>query len=374
MESGEANRRARRRRRGAGRRRLAAAQAGHGRPAQGRHQLTVAQRNLPPIADERQLERRHMARAVGVGRPGGGRGRQRDPVAGRARRRLGRGCPSPRATRASPPSPSRGGRPSCAPTSRRSTPRAARRAVAQVDADLGHLQAFGLRPIGEPHGPGRSTRRTGPPPGSSTSRCCASGGGSSSGRLAALPARPGRRGPGPRPGHGLRHGPPPHDAPVPRRASSAGPTPASWRARASSTWAAARASWPSPRRASAPLGRWASTRTPSRSRRPARTRDATASRRVARPSRSAACPQRRPLRPGPGQPHRLAARRPRRGPRSLVRAGDGAAGAVAGCWPRASSSTGSRRSGAPSPRPACAWSPSSAEGDWVALDLERPAP
>ena len=58
---------------------------------------------------------------------------------------------------------------------------AADRAVAEVAEALGHLQAFGLRPIGELR-TRSSTRPTGPTPGRRTSRSCASAGGSSSGR------------------------------------------------------------------------------------------------------------------------------------------------------------------------------------------------
>ena len=117
---------------------------------------------------------------------------------------------------------------------------------------LGHLQAFGLRPDRRPHDPRRPRGRLGP---------------GVEGVLPGAPHRPARRHPadlaappagsrrgraGPRPGDGLRDGPPPDDAPLPRRtgaladagrlAHGSAPTVR----RGSSTWASARGSWPSP--------------------------------------------------------------------------------------------------------------------------------
>ena len=144
---------------------------------------------------------------------------------------------------------------------------------------LGHLQAFGLRPIGDADDARRPRGRLGRgvegalpgPAGRPPDRDQAD--------LAAPPARARRRRPRAGPGDGVRDRAPPDDAAVPRRRSRrvADRGPASTGAR-SSTSAAARGSSRSPRRGSAPRRSSASTPTRSRSRPRPRTRAATGSR------------------------------------------------------------------------------------------------
>ncbi len=116
------------------------------------------------------------------------------------------------------------------------------------------------------------------------------------------------------------------------RASSAGPTPGSWTGRGCSTWAVARASWPSPRPAWGPAPCWAWTPTPSPS-----TATTANVRRNRLSTRVGACAwlgarQHHPvapvgtLRPGARQPHRLAAGGAGAGARGIGPAGRPAAG------------------------------------------------
>ena len=188
---------------------------------------------------------------VGRGRRRGGRGRQRDPRPGGARRDVGRA--RLRARRRGPRRPGRpdpaGDRPRLPARPRPARPRTA--PPPRCRAALGHLQAFGLRPIGElrtrlvheadwadawkAHFPVMRIGR----------------------RLVIRPTwrrhrrGAGRRRPGARSGDGLRDRAPPDDAAVPGRRSRRSPTAGVLAgARASSTSAAARGSWRSPRSSS----------------------------------------------------------------------------------------------------------------------------
>ena len=127
---------------------------------------------------------------------------------------------------------------------------AAERAVAEVAEALGHLQAFGLRPIGELRDAdrpgGRLGRRLeGVLPGHADRPAAGH-----PADLAAPPPRARRRRPRARPGDGVRDRPPPDDPAVPGRGRGAGRPRRRSRARACSTSAAARGSSRSPRSSS----------------------------------------------------------------------------------------------------------------------------
>ena len=90
-------------------------------------------------------------------------------------------------------------------------------AVVRTETALGHLQAFGLGPIGDLQRTRRRAGRVGrrveaalPAPAHRPPHRHPP-------RLAAPPPTPRGRGAGARPGPGIRHGSPPHDASVPRR-------------------------------------------------------------------------------------------------------------------------------------------------------------
>ena len=129
---------------------------------------------------------------VGGGRPRGGRGRQRDPDAVRARRHeRGAGVRAGRRGARRAPGRRRARR-SCGPTCRRAT--RCRRVAAVDDARDGARPSPGVRPARRSASCRRawSTSRTGRTPGRRTSRCCASAAGSSSGRRGAgIGERPG---------------------------------------------------------------------------------------------------------------------------------------------------------------------------------------
>ena len=90
-----------------------------------------------------------LAGARGRGGRRGGRGGQRDPRAGGARAARPSSRRSSWSTRVSARGSTRRGRRSSGPTCPARDRAAAERAAAEVAEALGHLQAFGLRPIGE---------------------------------------------------------------------------------------------------------------------------------------------------------------------------------------------------------------------------------
>ena len=236
------------------------------------------------------------------------------------------------------------------------------RAIAEASEALGHLQAFGLRPIGElttrvvheadwaeawkEHFPVLRVGR----------------------RLVIRPtwreheATARRRRRRARPGHGVRDGPPPDDAAVPRGARAARGPRRARRRRASSTSAAARGSWRSRRCGSARRRRSGSTPTRSRSRRRSRTPRATSSRGGIRRRRGLAAQRRAAVRCRPREPdRRRSSSRWRRSLRAELRP-------AARCSRRGSSSTGKPRSQRRSRLRASPITGHDAEGDWVVLE------
>ena len=174
--------------RGRGRARRSHRSAGHAREAGPRVSDGAGPVRQRPARRPRPRRRGRLAgqlaRALGRRRPRGGRGR------------VARSCRGPRpAGRSVEPAfelvdeglgGARGPRPGrrivraylpAASTSRPCAPR-----VARAERDLGHLQAFGLRPIGELEHARRPARPTGRTRGRRTSRSCGSAAGSSSGR------------------------------------------------------------------------------------------------------------------------------------------------------------------------------------------------
>ena len=289
-----------------------------------------------------------MARALGRGGPRGGRGGQRDPRA-RGDRRHDRGArvrPRRRGPRA--PGSTRGGRPSSAGTCPRATRPRPRPPPPTVAEALGHLQAFGLRPIGELRtrlvargGLGRGLEGVLPgAAGRPADRHPAD--------LAAPPPRPDDVVLALDPGHGLRDRPPPDDAAVPRGARGPGRSRGASPAPACSTSAAARGSWPSRRSSSARPRRSGVDTDPiadrgDRSRTRARNR---LTRRI-RGARRQPAERRAAVRRRPGQPDR---RRPRAAGAAAARR---AAARWDARWPPASSSIARPRCARRSRRPAC---------------------
>ena len=184
--------------------------------------------------------------------------------------------------------------------------------------------------------------------------------------LAAAPGGAGRRGPDARSGDGLRDRAPPDDAAVPGRHRGARRRRPARMARRSSTSAAARGSWPSPRSSSGRPPRSASTPTRSPSRRRSPTRGATGSPVACAPARAACrAAGRRSTSCSRTSSPGSSCRSPRRSTPSCDPAGRS--------WRRASSSTARRTSRRRSRRPGWRSPRRSTEGDWVALEAVRRA-
>ena len=336
---------------GSSSRRTAGRPAGRPRDASGASEASATASRTPSAERPRGRGRRHVG-----GRHLAGAPVEADPEAVEAvseilsrvaaRRRLGRAALRDRAggpRRASPiagaPATVRAYLPAHRPARRRGRRRA------RPATRLGHLQAFGLRPIGELAVARRPRGGLGRRPGRSTSRSCGSAGASSSSRPGASTTRqPGdvviALDPGMAFGTGLH--------PTTRlclagleRWADDGPACAAPR---SSTSAPARASWPSPPACSAPA-RVRGVDTDPIAVEATRANAAPQRRRSWRPGRAALPVAGGPVRPRPRQPHRQPPRR--RSPPSwrppCARA-TALPAAAAGCWPRASSSTASRRS------------------------------
>ena len=245
----------------------------------------------------------------------------------------------------------------CAPTCPARDAAAARTARRdEVDRALGHLQAFGLREIGELRDPRRPRVGLGDRLEAPRRRAADRAADRHPADLAPPPPAARRRRDRHGPGHGVRDRPPPDDAALPGRHRALGrrgaPGP---RRRPRRSGAAARRGLRlrDPRdRGGAPGRRRAGRRGhgPDRRRGDARQRPPQPRRSsAARPARLAAV-GRRALRPRGREPHRVGARRPRRRPRGGAGAGRPAARVGHLRRPRGGRPRRASR------RPACAWS------------------